>query len=225
MSLKPMAIPLMDSGKAFARGGELIVESTSNLGIYGGGLSAAGAAIRNSGDCIAQAAASCRFKTAGEVVIDEIREAAVCMDEAVVKLKSAVEEFETNDGRNDDKVDAELSREFGKLVESSIGPMSRSYTSMESTGAGLLQRVSTVEVSNRVIQTSEAIGELSACLSRIANEGLVKDGQTVTEDSLELSSQRINFAAEKMKEAGEKLAGVYEAPKPKGKAWLKGGGV
>ena len=37
-------------------------------------LLATGANIRNCGDCIAQAAASCRFKTAAELVIDELRE-------------------------------------------------------------------------------------------------------------------------------------------------------
>ena len=42
--------------------------------MYGGSLSAAGASIRNCGDCVAQAAASCRFKTAAELVIDELRE-------------------------------------------------------------------------------------------------------------------------------------------------------
>lgn len=30
--------------------------------------------MRNCGDCLAQAAASCRFKTAAELVTDELRE-------------------------------------------------------------------------------------------------------------------------------------------------------
>ena len=91
-TLKPAAIPLMDSGKALARSGELIIDLTSTLGIYGGGLSATGALIRNSGDCIAQAAASCRFKTAAELVCDELREGATCLTEATGKLKLAVDE-------------------------------------------------------------------------------------------------------------------------------------
>ena len=66
MSLKPAAIPLLDSGKALARSGELLIDATTALDLYGGGLSQAGASIRNSGDCVAQAAASCRFKTAAE---------------------------------------------------------------------------------------------------------------------------------------------------------------
>ena len=61
-------------GKALARSGELLVDLTNALDLYGGGLSATGASIRNCGDCLAQAAASCRFKTASELVIDELRE-------------------------------------------------------------------------------------------------------------------------------------------------------
>jgi hypothetical protein len=62
------------TGKALARSGELLIDLTSSLDMYGGSLSAAGASIRNCGDCVAQAAASCRFKTAAELVIDELRE-------------------------------------------------------------------------------------------------------------------------------------------------------
>lgn len=91
-SLKPAAIPLMDSGKALARSGELLIDITANLDLYGGALSAAGAQIRNAGDCVAQAAASCRFKTATELVGDELREAATCLQEAADKLKLAADE-------------------------------------------------------------------------------------------------------------------------------------
>ena len=92
MSLKPAAEPLMDAGKALARSGELLIETTSVLNLYGGSLSAAGAQIRNAGDCVAQAAASCRFKTASELVCDELREAATCFEEATEKMKLAIEE-------------------------------------------------------------------------------------------------------------------------------------
>ena len=61
-------------GKALARSGELLIDLTTKLDLYGGSLSATGANIRNCGDCLAQAAASCRFKTAAELVIDELRE-------------------------------------------------------------------------------------------------------------------------------------------------------
>jgi hypothetical protein len=91
-SLKPAAIPLMDSGKALARTGELVIDMTAALDLYGGALSGAGAQIRNAGDSVAQAAASCRFKTGAELVSDELREGATCLLEAVLKLKRAVEE-------------------------------------------------------------------------------------------------------------------------------------
>lgn len=105
MSLKPAAIPLMDSGKALARSGEFLIDVTTGLELYGGGLSAAGAAIRNAGDCVAQAAASCRFKTAGELVCDELREAATCLIEGTDKLKLAVDEAKAD---NDDKLTAQI---------------------------------------------------------------------------------------------------------------------
>jgi hypothetical protein len=108
MSLKPAAIPLMDSGKALARCGELLIDLTSSLNLYGGGLSAAGAQIRNSGDCVAQAAASCRFKTAAELVCDELREGATCLLEATDKLKLAIDEAYTDD-------DPALAAAMGKL--------------------------------------------------------------------------------------------------------------
>ena len=82
----------MDSGKALARSGELLIDVTSNLNLYGGGLSACGANIRNAGDCLAQAGASCRFKTAAELVCDEMREGATCLLEGVDKCKAAVDE-------------------------------------------------------------------------------------------------------------------------------------
>jgi hypothetical protein len=105
MSLKPAAIPLMESGKALARSGEFLIDVTTGLDLYGGGLSATGAAIRNAGDCVAQAAASCRFKTAGEVVSDELREAATCLIEGTDKLKLAVDEAKAD---NDDKLTAQI---------------------------------------------------------------------------------------------------------------------
>ena len=92
MSLKPAAIPLMDSGKALARSGELLIDLTSDLQLYGGALSASGALIRNAGDCLAQAAALCRFKTGAELACDELREAATCLKEAVDKLRQAQKE-------------------------------------------------------------------------------------------------------------------------------------
>ena len=60
-------------------------------------MSAAGAQIRNAGDSVAQAAASCRFKTGSELVTDELREAATCLEEACSKLQAGVEEAKEDD--------------------------------------------------------------------------------------------------------------------------------
>ena len=105
-TLKPAALPLMDAGKALARSGEFLIDLTSALDLYGGALSASGAMIRNAGDCLAQAAASMRFKTGAELVVDELREAATCLNEAVDKLRLATEEAEV------DK-DSALARKIG----------------------------------------------------------------------------------------------------------------
>jgi hypothetical protein len=108
-ALKPAAIPLMDGGKALARSGECIIEwtqSDSLNNIYGGALSAVGAQIRNAGDNLAQAAASCRFKTGTELVSDELREAGTQLQEGVVKMKQAIQEANADNN-------ADLARRLG----------------------------------------------------------------------------------------------------------------
>ena len=99
VSLKSAAGPLMDAGKALARTGELVIDwttaiiiTTDNNNMYGGAFSAVGANLRNAGDNIAQAAASCRFKTGQELVQDEIREAAAAIQQGAGKCQPAVVE-------------------------------------------------------------------------------------------------------------------------------------
>lgn len=106
-ALKPAAGPLMDSGKAFARSGEFLIDWTKTWNTYGGALSQTGALIRNAGDCIAQAAASARFKTGWELVCDELREAATCLAEATLKLRMAIQESKLD---NDDQMAAMLGK-------------------------------------------------------------------------------------------------------------------
>jgi hypothetical protein len=98
LSLKNIAIPLMNSGKALARSGELLIDFVAQSTYFEntGNLASAGAQLRNSGDCIAQAAASCRFKTGVELVTDELREAATCLAACASKLQAAVEDGVTN---------------------------------------------------------------------------------------------------------------------------------
>ena len=83
-----------------ARAGELLIELTQTPALgecYGGALSSAGANLRTAGDQVAQAAASCRFKTGAELVSDELRQGAAGLQDAVDKLKLAVQEAKVDD--------------------------------------------------------------------------------------------------------------------------------
>ena len=199
-SLKPAAIPLLDSGKALARSGELLIDATSRLDIYGGGLSAAGANIRNAGDCVAQAAASCRFKTASELVCDELRESATCLLEGVNKLNKAVDDAEVDEDW-----------EFAAKIKEIIPCIEASGRQLEAAGAGILQRERVDIIGESLFQAGINIGELA---NGIAN---------LSPDLFETkeSCNRMLYCAEKMREAGNNLKGV-QPEKKKGKSWLKG---
>lgn len=199
-SLKPAAIPLMDSGKALARSGELLIDLTSSLDLYGGGLSAAGANIRNCGDCLAQAGASCRMKTATELVIDELREGSDCLREGTDKLLRAVEEGKV-DG-NTPLVDK---------ITKMIVPMKQASLWLEEAGAAILQKESLDVIAGHFISTGEALLLLSMTvevLDESSNDGKV-------------SAQRMVYASEQMILAGNELKGEKKE-KPRGKSWIKG---
>jgi hypothetical protein len=124
MSLKPAALPLMDSGKSLARCGELLIDYTKELellykNINYNNLGNAGAQIRNAGDCLAQVGASCRFKTGIELIIDELRESATCLLEAYNKINSQIQflQQDTNNNNNnkDDSI-VQLTRTLGMLI-------------------------------------------------------------------------------------------------------------
>jgi len=201
MSLKPAAIPLLDSGKALARSGELLIDATTALDLYGGGLSQAGASIRNSGDCVAQAAASCRFKTAAELVTDELREGATCLSEgASTHLKRAIDEAKADE---DDALEATISE--------MIPIMMKAAESLESSGAAILQKKDIAVSGKGLYECGEALEELARCIRSVAPD--------INEASE--SCDRMTFAALKMREAGDNLRGVEKA-QPKGKPWLKG---
>lgn len=199
-SLKPAAIPLMDSGKALARSGELLIDLTTSLDLYGGSLSATGANIRNCGDCLAQAAASCRFKTAAELVIDELREGADCLREGGDKLSLAVEES---------KVDGDTQLMIN--IDNMIIPIRRASVCLEEAGASIMQREAVDVVGKHLISCGEALELLSAKVEALDPSS--GDGT--------LSAQRMMYAGQQMILAGKELAGEKKE-KPKGKSWLKG---
>lgn len=200
MSLKPAAVPLMDSGKALARSGELLIDATSKMDLYGGGLSAAGANIRNAGDCVAQAAASCRFKTAAELVTDELREGATCLLEGVDKMKLAVEEARADE-------DAKLA----SAIEVASKPLDLSGHSLEAAGAGIMQRAPVTDIGESLCNCAESLGNLATAIGDLSSFSEASE-----------SCQRMKYASEKMKEAGDNLRGTKPDKKPKGKAWIKG---
>lgn len=218
-SLKPAAQPLLASGKAMANSGEILISLTSTLNLYGGGLSATGANIRNSGDCIAQAAASMRFKTGWELVCDELREASNCLLEGVGKCKDAIEEAEL-DG------DLMLKNSATAMVTCLEG----AGVELEDAGRGIMQRSTIVDIGESIVKSGDNLEELAKMIETLGvargNEGNDKEGKTKVDDvkkfeEATLSSQRMMYAAQQMREAGNNLKGVQKE-KPKGKAWLKG---
>eukprot|EP01082_Thalassiosira_pseudonana_P012318 g11055.t1 g11055 contig48:45134-45895(-) len=188
------------TGKALARSGELLIDVTTSLNLYGGSLSAAGASIRNSGDCLAQAAASCRFKTAAELVIDELREGADCLREGSDKLSLAVKESEV-DG---DTV-------LMGTIESMILPMGEAASWLEEAGASIMQGQKVGVVGDKLISCGESL-QLLAMLVKSLDP---------TSAGGELSSQRMVYASEQMILAGNELKGEKKE-KAKGKSWIKG---
>ncbi len=206
-SLKPAATPMMDSGKALARSGELLIDLTRALDLYGGALSAAGAQIRNSGDSLAQAAASCRFKTGTEIVIDELREAATCLSEATDKLNLAVEEA----GADQDPL-------LESLVKDLVGPTKFCAAKLEESGMKIMIKTSLVEIGASIVEASEGMQAMAGGIQRLAEES------NQNADGL-LSAQRLTFASERLNQAGIELKGeVDKSKKNQGRAFLKGGG-
>ncbi|GKY96462.1 hypothetical protein MPSEU_000605700 [Mayamaea pseudoterrestris] len=165
-----------------------------------GGLSAAGAQIRNAGDSIAQAAASCRFKTGSELVTDELREAATCLDEACSKLKAAVQEAKEDD--------MDL---LANVIELSIDPVQSTSTALEAAGACIMQKDPLATVGANLAVGGKNLTLLSTVIKKIDSANA----------NAELSSQRMVFAADQMILAGNELQGI-QPMKPKGKGWLKG---
>jgi hypothetical protein len=128
-----------------------LINFTKPLDLYGRALSSAGAQIRNSGDSLAQAAASCRFKTGVEIVIDELREAATCLSEATDKLTLAAEEAA-----------ADKDPLLEGLIYDLVAPTSVCATKLEESGMRIMMRQSLVEAANCIQNLSEQSGNQKA---------------------------------------------------------------
>ena len=204
-SLKPASGPMMDSGKALARTGELLIDLTRALDLYGGALSAAGAQIRNSGDSLAQAAASCRFKTGTEIVIDELREAATCLSEATDKLNQAVEEAQ-----------ADQDPQLESLVQALVQPTRFCATKLEESGRRIMMRNTLQEIGGCLVEASQGMEVMAGGIQKLSEES------DQNADGL-LAAQRLTFASERLNQAGIELKGDVEKKKPQGREFLKGG--
>ena len=205
-TLKPASVPLMDSGKALARSGELLIDFTRTLDLYGGALSNAGANIRNAGDCLAQAAASCRFKTGIEIVIDELREAATCLSEGGDRIKLAKEEAAADQ-------DTELANKLNELYT----PLKECSRSLEEAGAYILMRKPLNDVGQSLSNASKQLTKISTTITELS---IIKSNN---DDGI-LSGQRMVYASTRLNDAGIELRGENEIKKPEGRAFLKGGG-
>ena len=201
-TLKPASIPLMDAGKALARSGELVIEVTSELNIYGGALSAAGALLRNAGDCVAQAAASCRFKTGLELVCDELRESATCLTEGANKLGQAETEAQLDENT-----------QLATTLIKSITPVSNVAIALEAAGRSIMQGATVMEIGEYFVTAGIELELLSIQLR----------GFVPTSPTCSLAGQRMAFGAERMRDAGYALTGKQPELDhlQKGTSWIK----
>jgi hypothetical protein len=200
LSLKPAAVPLLESGKALARAGEVLIEYTTSIEIYGGALSSAGASLRNAGDCVAQAAASCRFKTGIELVSDELREAATCIVEGTKLLSSAIgEAIESKD------------ETMAVILEASIKPMKDAGLSLEAAGSCMMQGRTSQQtaVGQHFVSCGSSLRLLSELILELPTADIKSENKQghKTIQLVKMCSQRMQFAAETMIEAGNNLSG------------------
>jgi hypothetical protein len=232
-SLKSAAIPLLDAGKALARAGELLIDITTELNLYGGALSAVGAGMRNAGDNIAQAAASCRFKTANELVIDELREAALALSESTSKLQLAIDEAKTDEN-------VELAARIGTCCvclslfllsqysllmlfhkDPMVQHMQGCSAALETSGAALMQRKPLPVFGKQLILAGQELAVLSPLIQSLPN----KDGGSSAIAIAKEAGQRCQYASAQMILAGTNLcpsAAEANAVPTIGKGWLKG---
>jgi hypothetical protein len=210
-SFKPAAVPLMDAGKALARSGEVLIEWTTAVDLYGGALSAAGAQLRNAGDSVAQAAASCRFKTGTELVCDELREAGTCLTEGVGKMQQAAAEARVDEWET-----------LADKVEEATVYFETCGTRLEAAGAAIMQRQSVEAVGVHLVAAGTCLEGLSLFLKSLVDESDKKLQHEEAQAAAELAGQRMAYAAETMIQSGNNLQGIQ--PKATAKNWLKGGG-
>jgi hypothetical protein len=219
--LRPAAGPLMESGKQLAVAGERVIAWTDRAGLYGGGISAAGAQLRNAGDSVAQAAASCRFQTGQELVCDELRTAADCLGEATNKLRLGAEEAGV-----DEQYDLQ------KILEACVPLVQQTSEFLENAGAGIMQNQPIPDVARSLANAGKSLVEMSARVGQLGTVSTGTGGKTTNDDPdddartlADDAARRMLLAGEKMVEAARALvprAASSDATKAVGKRWIKG---
>jgi hypothetical protein len=99
-----------------------------------------------------------------------------------------------------------------------VGPLAAASQALEAAGAGILQKQSLASVGEWLVDAAIQLERLGNCIDDLASS---ITANIEPDPSGTLSSQRMLFAAQRMKEAGIELQGKPK-PKPQGKAWLKG---
>jgi hypothetical protein len=97
------------------------------------------------------------------------------------------------------------------VIEPAANCIGDCHVKLEAAGAGIMQRIPLAEIGGNLIACGDSLELLSGVIREIAPD--IKEA--------EISSQRMAFGAERMKEAGNNLVGIKKE-KPKGNAWLKG---
>jgi len=169
-----------------------------------------------------------RFKTASELVIDELRESGTCLLEgAGDHLPKGVDDAIV-DGYSVDG-DADGDGGLAKRIECLISDMKCVGDNLELAGERIMKADSVGNIGTTLVDASDCLSSLALGIQKLGDENTVdmdKDGQLIKENdesvkAVRESCNRMLYAAEKMKEAGNNLKGVLPAKK-KGKAWLKG---
>ena len=97
-------------------------------------------------------------------------------------------------------------------TEATIQPLSESAILLEAAGAGIMQRLPLSQIGANLHDSGLNLEDLA---TRVTN--LAPDIAEAAE-----SSNRMAYAAEKMKEAGDNLRGTKLKKVVKGKSWIKG---
>ncbi|GMH91052.1 hypothetical protein TrVE_jg5023 [Triparma verrucosa] len=209
LSLRPLSLPVMTGGASLAKAGERIVSITERppLECYGGALSAFGASLRNAGDSLAQSGATCKNKFGMEIAGDEAREAAVCLEEAAVKIRAWIEsENDTNimvstsicDGLSEASNCAEM---MGRIM----------YSQVTSKGGKEIEAKDTAGIVKYLLLLSESVQTVVAALEE-SELSKVTDGK-----------EMVSFLREASEKFGEAGAVMRDGEvKTGGGNWLKG---